>query len=223
MSWLAYAPGPQRGEWQHLHDLPTTLSSAQSGFQAPALDVHAGPESLPALPASPDMVPSWSRASDFAHRVDEQAARHGTTDVAIGWPAFSFSTCIAKRIRGHPTRGTVVLMIEDGYSPFKRDPNLATQRLLAWRPIFPGLILSSLFWSSSLWLLAALCSFSRATLRHRKHLCTLCSYDTRGFAFCPECATPRANAPSLLSHLLARDAIRLPSVNQKIHVRLTPS
>lgn len=59
-------------------------------------------------------------------------------------------------------------------------------------PLFPGLILNTLFYAAIWWGLLALPRLIRRTLRVRRGLCPRCAYDMRGLtnAHCPECGPP---------------------------------
>ena len=67
-------------------------------------------------------------------------------------------------------------------------------RALPYHPIYPGLILNSIFWGAIAFALTRLALFLRATNRKRKNLCPTCAYDLRNNTTpgCPECGWNRS-------------------------------
>jgi hypothetical protein len=89
--------------------------------------------------------------------------------------------------------------MRDGYS-FRSQPwaggSQTIYPVLAFRPIWPGFLLNTLFYALILWLLILGPFMLRRFIRIRRGRCPKCGYDLRGAEHhrCPECGTavPRA-------------------------------
>lgn len=95
------------------------------------------------------------------------------------------------------TRGGA-LTLRSLYAP--RTPIQGTTTDVPYLPLWPGLILNTLFYAGIWWALLAILRFIRRTLRTRRGLCPSCGYDMQGLSNtpCPECghAATRPRTPS---------------------------
>lgn len=135
-------------------------------------------------PDPPESVPSWAHFWDTANWIPDLMAPGGITtfdtqEVAVGWPVLSFNKDTDDR-PGSTYRGGSVFKLS-------WPPSSAG---FTWRPLFPGAVWGSLFWSVP-------CAFCFAGVRRlirarrrRRGQCPACAYDLRGLlpgALCPEC------------------------------------
>lgn len=74
-----------------------------------------------------------------------------------------------------------------GLIPVSKQPNIIGHRVLAYHPIWPGLIYNTLIYAS-IWLAVfTLFAIAKQARRKRKGLCPRCAYDLKGTTACPEC------------------------------------
>ena len=74
-----------------------------------------------------------------------------------------------------------------GLIPVSKQPNIIGHRVLAYHPIWPGLIYNTLIYAS-IWLaIFTLFPIANQARRKRKGLCPNCAYDLKGTNACPEC------------------------------------
>lgn len=141
-------------------------------------------------------VPRWVRVWDPASRellkrvyYDERHGGHFrcfALDVGVGWPVPSFGAhAIHSQLSG-PDLGS---RIEYGWdlTVENRFFEQAGKRVLAWKPLWPGVAWGSLFWAA---LMAAMQFTSRAirgVIRLRRGQCGNCGYQVRDMLVCPEC------------------------------------
>ena len=142
--------------------------------------------------------PQWGRkasattqASDFSN-VRTVPVPDGC-DHATGWPlpAFWYEAEIS------PLTGAIKLCGGIPLAPFPTTlPSplvLHTVYALPYRPIYPGLILNSIFWGALAFGIVSLCGYTRRSLRLRRNLCPTCAYNLRNIPTpgCPECGWNR--------------------------------
>ena len=115
------------------------------------------------------MVPSWS-----------QLAIPPTMDVSIwdysaGWPCRSLYYYWDSDTSSHSHAWQI-----------RESPN---ERYLPLAPIWPGIVINTLFYAVFMWLLLTGPLVLRRTIRHKRGLCVKCAYDLRGADHlqCPEC------------------------------------
>lgn len=105
-------------------------------------------------------------------------------DVGVGWPCVAFHLSgDAVGLRARPA------VVRGGYW-WRPGPGHGT-RLVAWLPIFPGVLIDSAVYGLAAYgLCAVLPSSVRRAVRRRRGRCVRCGYDRRGLgdgALCPEC------------------------------------
>lgn len=130
-------------------------------------------------------LPTW--LSGRVMRAPAAAQIH----LAQGWPF--------RCVRGvnDPMSGT-----NDGLIPVSQQPNIIGHRVLAYHPIWPGLISNTLIYGSIWLIILTLFAIAKRSRRKRKGLCPKCAYDLQGTTACPECghnmpnAQPQPAAPS---------------------------
>jgi hypothetical protein len=166
-----------------------------------------GPDKVTPVLDPVTSVPAWCSVWDADMRTVAKSAREsassirplirGPRDVGIGWPCTSFSVTLEPRILGAVPasdpppvfRGGFMSDLTRGWGPV---------RVVAWRPVFPGLLYGSLFWAVMVSPLIFAPAAVKARLRRRRGQCAVCGYDRRGLApaaLCPECGAPSSKAP----------------------------
>ncbi len=88
--------------------------------------------------------------------------------------------------------------------PDSRSTSIANIRALPLRPIWPGILINTLFYAA-LWSLPFIPRFARQIrghLRTKHHRCPTCNYDLRNLptTTCPECGTNQAHSASRTAH-----------------------
>ena len=152
---------------------------------------------------SPDAVPSWCRV----WRQDEvenhwkltiertRAGKLGTDhpkSIGLGWPFISFSVDIEHRDTPPPTF-TAPFVTHGGIAIEKSLRDF--ERVLAWRPVMPGIFFSSLAWALPCGAIGFVYVKTRDAIRRRRtryNICTKCGYDLSQTSIakpCPECGT----------------------------------
>ncbi len=129
-------------------------------------------------------LPSW-----LANRtlVAPAVAR---THLAQGWPFRC--TNGTHHFSINPPNLTGILT---GLIPVSKQPNIIGHRVLAYHPIWPGLIYNTLIYAS-IWLaIFTLFAIAKQARRKRKGLCPRCAYDLKGTTACPECGQNMPDAP----------------------------
>ncbi len=144
------------------------------------------------LPSTP--VPSWCRvwSEKFRDITDSAPLGHmawpserDAIDIAIGWPFLSFSMYTTND--RWPNADTQDEYTEAGYLGNVQGRSCIADRILAWHPIFPGILFGSLAWGLAVWLPVAVFKSSLRAWRRRRGRCKRCGYDRRGLVGCPEC------------------------------------
>jgi hypothetical protein len=141
-------------------------------------------------------------------RVPTHEYESGTTKIeeriahGCGWPKLTLWCETYGNIRswgpfGGPLRGGV----ETGLPPLKRDMGLGRSfltfpRALPFRPIWPGVIVNTFFYATTLWLLFLGPFALRRIIRSRRGLCPSCAYPMGESATCTECGRPLAEHSS---------------------------
>lgn len=79
-----------------------------------------------------------------------------------------------------------------GYPTSKLPPWLHAQRerRLPFVPMFPGILINTIFWGSFSWLALSGLDVLRRRGRTKRDLCVSCKYTLAGLETCPECNTP---------------------------------
>ncbi len=126
-------------------------------------------------------APAWSRI----HDLPRETAGHYFMEVGAGWPFVSWKG--EWRTIG---RGSDGAMNWFGI-PVSHPEAIGHPMLLPLMPIFPGAILSTLFWSLYLVVLFEIVKrttrAARRVLRARRGRCPSCGYDIMDLPVCPEC------------------------------------
>ncbi len=98
--------------------------------------------------------------------------------IAIGWPLRSVDDVVWKL-------GT------DASPDFMRSkvPTDRRSRVFAFRPIWPGFAINTIFYAAILWMLTLGPFIVRRVIRRKRGRCIKCGYDLRGaeHTVCPEC------------------------------------
>lgn len=93
-------------------------------------------------------------------------------------------------IEGVPQPWTNVVVGGFDLNP-RRAPGLFTEtykvRALPWLPIWPGLIINSIFWGVFAFVVVSILRWTRRTLRQRGNLCPACAYPIGASLVCTEC------------------------------------
>ena len=148
----------------------------------------------------PSSVPGWSSVWIESERTRQRTftgnpnePNPDATDIAVGWPVLSFAATVEPRILGANPANDPAPRAHGGFMPLPnlRDPG--RYRLLAWTPVFPGVVFGSVFWGAVVAI--PICTYwqIRRWRRMRSGRCSRCGYDMRGLVAhspCPECGTP---------------------------------
>ncbi|MEK6702483.1 MAG: hypothetical protein AABZ53_09480 [Planctomycetota bacterium] len=161
---------------------------------AEAMVIGAEPDYAPA-----GAVPGWCSVWSVEGRARERLAsatakangelQSQPLDVGIGVPFISFSASMEPRAL--PASGLDPVPVVHG--GIMTDPIRAGSdgvKVLAWRPVFPGFVSGSLFWSAVAMGVLLLVSKLRTRSRRLGKRCLACGYELAGLAVgerCPEC------------------------------------
>jgi len=160
------------------------------------LDRHPGPVADFAAPWSlGDLYPPLADPSLWPSTLAPGNAREVSLLRADGWPMPSLwyrYTYNPVRPMPYDLSGAVEV---PWLSP--RDPMLATGPLaLAYQPVWPGLAVNTLVYTSAWWAMLVLPAALRRRVRARRGGCPSCGYDLRATPApspCPECGRPAAS------------------------------
>lgn len=152
---------------------------------------------------SPEAVPAWCRVwrkgeVESHWKITKERTRAGKlgcdypSSIGLGWPFISFSVDIEHRETPAPTyTGPFVthggIAIEKSLHDF--------ERVLAWRPVLPGLVLNTLAWTLPCLVIGLAYISARNALKRRRsryNICPKCGYDLSQTSIakpCPECGT----------------------------------
>lgn len=121
---------------------------------------------------------------DWAAPVAALDERVSTETVAYGWP-MRVVRCTTKTTRSGTRSPTTAFSESDG---------IGESGLIAWKPIWPRLLLSSVIYGVPLWIMWTLLAAARARRHRRRDRCVGCGYDLSGAVavegrgvVCPEC------------------------------------
>lgn len=195
LGWIACEPSsPYRG-WTTMSLVG--LGSSRVVTEAYSRDVMG--TIFPPVSLQPDeVIPDWAAAIhkpplDF---VPAETNRKVRVHDARGWPMVALYSCYdATPDRSYQWR---IVSVINGIRIDRTNPvnnsEASDQRLFPLRPIWPGVIINTLFYGVLLWLVVpgplALCRL----LRTRRGLCMKCAYPIGAGAVCTECGaavTPR--------------------------------
>jgi hypothetical protein len=172
-----------RGRWVRVYRAsgPGWRYMWWAGASAPSTGLQA---------ASSDTLPPWvSLRRPHPWTIDPATGNplvyEQGADIGLGWPATAFSMNWSEAT-GKISGGMLVGAQKPG-----------THRVVAWRPVLPGLLVDAMVWTG---LIAGVVALPRAAIWSRRRWrggCPKCGYDLRGLesqAHCPECGTATANA-----------------------------
>jgi hypothetical protein len=168
----------------------------------------------PARRIAPSELPNWCAAwnpdwrrleqETWAAAINSNFSFSPPLDIAIGWPLVSWSCFTEPRLQPRKPKqdpGPVVhggAIVETwGYHGVPGIENRV--RALAWRPIWPGFVLNTIFYALLTWSLIRAPRTLRRWRRRRAGLCLACGYDLKGLAEgapCPECGLASAATSS---------------------------
>lgn len=107
-----------------------------------------------------------------------------------GWPWLALEATV-EMVDGRVHSHEGGLMLDEGKMRAINEGRTVaeTQRVIPWRPTWPGFLLDTVLFSAGLWLLSFGPLIARRIVRRRRGRCPRCNYDLRGTAHgqCPEC------------------------------------
>lgn len=169
--------------WQRIHE-------KQPEPEQPSTDpVYAGEGEVP------DWCSVWrseQRALERAVHTEARAASGSVcplVDVGIGLPFISFSASLDPRVLTLSNLSPPPVL-HGGYISDPLSGGHYNPRVLAWRPVWRGLVLGSLAWGAIFWFLGFVTRSVHAIRRRRGGLCLVCGYQRAGLPLdstCPEC------------------------------------
>jgi hypothetical protein len=132
---------------------------------------------------APRLVPAWATLWNPANwrRDLTTASRPWHTDIAVGWPVLSYCMDRDTPMAGEVHGGVVC-----------REFGVGELKLVAWRPIFPAVLIGTVFWGALIVGSTGLVQFGIDRRRRRLCRCRTCGYSREGLAaeaVCPECGT----------------------------------
>lgn len=144
----------------------------------------------------PSAVNSWflsSPASQDDAYVWLRSQPDTTCEHATGWPFVALWYEIAFPNYGAKTSFEMRSGIALQQSPALLFNELFKLKGLPYHPIYPGLILNSIFWGAIAFTTTRLALYLRAQRRKRHNLCPTCAYDLQNIPTpgCPECGWNR--------------------------------
>lgn len=146
-------------------------------------------------PKFQSLIPGWSAfAHDSVHQALDDSDTHYFAEHAAGWPLLSFRR---NRIRSHHGLSDPEVIIDHGAISLPQwVARQGLRTLLPVTPIWPGVIINSIFYAGLVHCLFLGPAIVRRRLRTRSDRCPQCAYPRGTSPRCTECGSTLRDRPS---------------------------